>query len=388
MMRHSIKRHTLAAVLSAAAALSMCMPAYAASKDTIPSVKLEVDCGEEPEAGDSVGSVEVKIPASAKYEISEEAEYYDTNDDEWERGEVPVIRVELRVKDFEKDRFTSSTKVTVSRFHSSVKSKKVLDNGETLRVDIKLRAVGGELEEVDDYWWDGRYAAWSDIDDADKYEVKLYRGSNNVATVTTTSNRYNFYPYMTRSGNYTFKVRGISNSDGEKGTWSGESDEYYISEGDVYRGTPPSDSSSSGSGSPSSNSGSPASGWAQDQNGWTYRLGDGNLARNTWIFVDNNWFYLGGNAYMLTDWIFVDNNWFYLNPVSDGTKGAMKTGWLNLGGTYYYLNPISDGTRGARMTSYQNIDGKWYFFDLSTGALWMNRATPNGKWADANGVIN
>ena len=59
-MRHSIKQHTLAAVLSAAAALSMCMPAYAASKDTIPSVKLEVDCGEEPEAGDSVGSVEVK----------------------------------------------------------------------------------------------------------------------------------------------------------------------------------------------------------------------------------------------------------------------------------------------------------------------------------------
>ena len=66
----------------------------------------------------------------------------------------------------------------------------------------------------------------------------------------------------------------------------------------------------------------------------------------------------------------------------------MKTGWLNLGGTYYYLNPISDGTRGARKTGYQNIDGKWYFFDLNTGALWMNRTVPNGKWADANGVIN
>ena len=90
---------------------------------------------------------------------------------------------------------------------------------------------------------------------------------------------------------------------------------------------------------------------------------------------------------MMTGWIYVDNNWFYLNPVSDGTRGAMKTGWQAIDGAWYYLNPVSDGTRGARKTSYQMIDGKWYFFDTATGAMWVNRQAPNGKWIDANGVV-
>ncbi|MDY3814889.1 MAG: hypothetical protein SOZ61_11660 [Candidatus Copromonas sp.] len=37
----------------------------------------------------------------------------------------------------------------------------------------------------------------------------------------------------------------------------------------------------------------------------------------------------------------VDGNWYYLNPVSDGTQGAMKTGWFTdpQDGYLYYLDP-------------------------------------------------
>ena len=377
-MKQSMRRIVIPA-LATVTALAMCMPAYAASRDKISSVKLKVDCGEEPEAGDDVGSVDVTITSPTdKVAISENAEYYDTNDDEWERGEIPVIRLELEAKDTENYYFTSSTKVSVSGFHSEVKSKKVLNGGDNLRVDIKLRKVGGDLEDIDDVYWDGRTAVWSEIDDANKYEVKLYRGSTTVTTVTTSSNRYNFYPYMTKAGDYNFKVRGVSGSDGEKSEWSDESDDYYMSSGNVYTGTPPTNSSSG------TNSGS---GWNQDQFGWTYRYSDGNTAKG-WIYVDNNWFYMAPNGYMTTGWIFVDNNWFYLNPVSDGTRGAMKTGWQFIDNNWYYLNPNSDGTRGARMYGYQFIDGNWYVLDPASGVRWSNVTTAFGQWIDANGVVH
>lgn len=380
-MRQKMK-YVIVPILAAVTAFSMNLPSYAATRNKVASVRLEVKCDEVPAAGETIGSVDVTVKTpSDKVEVSEKAEYYDTNDDEWERGEVPTIRLEVSVKDNEKDYFTSSTKVTVSGYHSEIKSKKVVDSGNTLRIDIKLRKVSGDLGEVGDLWWDGRTATWEEIDDANRYEVKLYRGSTTVTTITTSGSTYNFYPYMSRSGDYTFKVRGVSTSDGEKSAWSDESEEYYMSQGDAYTGTPPSGSNGSG------NSGSTSSGWNQDGTGWRY-FTSGNAVRNAWVYVDNNWFYMADNSYMMTGWIFVDNNWFYLNPISDGTRGAMKTGWQNIDGNWYYLNPVSDGTRGARRTSYQMIDGRWYFFDLNSGAMWANRVVPNGKWADVNGVIN
>ena len=115
---------------------------------------------------------------------------------------------------------------------------------------MKQRKVSGELEVPDELEWDGRNATWETIDDADKYEVKLYRNGSSVTTVTTSNERYNFYPYMTKAGDYSFKVRAISNSDGEKSEWSDESDDYYMNSSNVYTGTPPASGSGS-SGTPS-----------------------------------------------------------------------------------------------------------------------------------------
>lgn len=378
-MRYHLKK-TAAVLIPLCLVLALCLPANAApKKETITSLKLTVTCDPKPEAGQDTGNVTVTV-SDERVEISEPAAYYDPEDSVWIRGEIPMIQLELSVREPEKYRFTSSTKVTPSGSGSQLKSKKTQDSGSSLLVQLKLKKVTGPLGEVDDYYWEGTEAEWEEVLDADRYEVRLYRGSSLVTTVTTGSNHYNFYPFMSKAGEYMFKVRGICTSDSKKGPWTDKSEECSIAENYVYTGNVP---GSTGSGpSPSQ------AGWVQDQNGWVYRMSDGGLARSTWLYVDNNWFYLDYNSYMRTGFIYVDNNWFYLNPVSDGTKGAMKTGWLNLGGTYYYLNPISDGTRGARKTGYQNIDGKWYFFDLNTGALWMNRTVPNGKWADANGVIN
>lgn len=386
-------------LLAAMLVLTLANPAYAARREKIASVKLKVECDEKPEAGENVGNVKVTV-SDDRITVTEPAEYYDTEDDVWIRGEIPIIRLELSVKDEEKHYFTSSTKVRVSGYHSELKSKKVTHGGESLQIDIKLEKVSGALEEPEDYYWEEREAQWSEVEGASKYEVKLYRGNSLVTTVTTSQEKYNFYPYMNKAGDYSFKVRALSGSDDAKGKWTDKSEECSIGEGEVYTGNPPANGTpgqnsgcvtnspypgSNGNSGP--NPGQVKYGWNQDSIGWTYRLENGNLAKGCWLFVDNNWFYLMENGYMKTDWIYVDNNWFYLNPISDGTRGAMKTGWQDINGARYYFNPISDGTRGAMKTGYQQIDGRYYYFDTNDGKLWFNRNTPNGRYADGSGII-
>lgn len=138
---------------------------------------------------------------------------------------------------------------------------------------------------------------------------------------------------------------------------------------------------SRGSSSGSAYSGSEIYGdWQQDASGWRFKQTDGTYAANRWGKVNGAWYYFGADTYMETGWFSDGTNWYYLNPVSDGTRGAMKTGWVYddsygkwfylsasgemmtgwqlINGTYYYLNPISDGTRGA-MASEQWI-GDYY----------------------------
>ena len=63
-MKLNFKRIIIPA-LAVVTALSMSVPAYADDREKISTIKLKVDCGEEPEAGDDVGSVDVTISSGA-----------------------------------------------------------------------------------------------------------------------------------------------------------------------------------------------------------------------------------------------------------------------------------------------------------------------------------
>ncbi len=356
--REGLHRRLAGCLRAGLTAAAVCMtlmvaPAYGAvQREQVTGIKLTVSCDPKPEAGNEIGAVTV-AQMDERISITDPAVYYNTRDSVWIRGEIPVIRLELSVKDTSKYRFTSAARVSVSGCQSEIRSKRVLDGGDSLRVEIKLKKVTGPIEDVADYFWEGMTAQWSDNGDADRYEVRLYRGSSLVTTITTSRNQFDFYPYMSRAGEYSFKVRGISSLDNQKGKWSDKSEESSITVSDVYTGAPP-----QGGGS-----GSGRAGWQQDNRGWTYRRGDKSLVRNSWVFADNNWFHLADSCYMDTGWIFTDNNWFYLNPVSDGTRGATRTGYQNINGCRYYLDPAS-------------------------GALWVNRQVPGGSWADGDGVLH
>lgn len=127
--------------------------------------------------------------------------------------------------------------------------------------------------------------------------------------------------------------------------------------------------SGSGSGSSSgagSGTGSGA-GWSGDASGnWKYYDSDGTCASNAWRQVSENgvmtWYHFGEDGSMNTGWLRdADGSWYYLNPVSDGTKGAMKTGWFTdpLDGHRYYLDPKTGRMAVGRV----QIDGIWYYFN-------------------------
>ncbi len=144
--------------------------------------------------------------------------------------------------------------------------------------------------------------------------------------------------------------------------------------------------------------------WQQGANGtWLFLADSGYYAVDTWIYVQGKWYRMGADGVMLTGWYEENGVCYFLNANGAmetgwqlldsfwylfGDDGAMKTGWQNINGKYYYLNPVSDGTRGAMKTGYQQISGVWYFLDPGSGELWVNRRTPDGRWADGSGAVS
>lgn len=100
--------------------------------------------------------------------------------------------------------------------------------------------------------------------------------------------------------------------------------------------------------------------WKKDDIGWWYAEDNGQYPTATWKFINNNWFYFQTSGYASTGWIFENGRWYFAD-----SDCYMLTGWVNVEGKYYYLNPISDGTKGAMLTGEVVIDGVTYTFDAS-----------------------
>ena len=57
-----------------------------------------------------------------------------------------------------------------------------------------------------------------------------------------------------------------------------------------------------------------APGWIYDKEAeaWTYRLGIDLMAKEQWVFVKENWYYIDSEGYMTTGWIELNGSWYYL----------------------------------------------------------------------------
>ena len=98
-------------------------------------------------------------------------------------------------------------------------------------------------------------------------------------------------------------------------------------------------------------------GWHYSPNGWWYMCEDGSWPAGGWKCIDSRWYYFTEGGHVKTGWLYDNGNWFYLNPVDDGTYGAMRTGWQIVDGKAYYFNAASGGVFGAMLKSTTTPDG-------------------------------
>ena len=399
----------LTAILAIALSGTAVLTAFAADR-TISSVSIRIDS--ELESGTSLPEIDYTNNgdtgdvADGSICVTVNSDKYSITDVEWvtstsktmDVGDTPEMRVTLTPNsvgddDYEFKGTYRSSNVSV-RYGSFVSATKKDGN---LQVKLKVRAIEGTFAAPEDaYWRDNSKgtARWEEPEEGGtgRYEVVHRRGSTKVHTVETTSRSYNFYPYMTKKGTYTFRVRTIAKTNkqedyGKSSEWV-ESDEIYLAEEDVSDGRGQDSSSTSGGPSGSGPSGNTRVGWQKFDNYWYYYYPDGSYQREGWVLVADKWYlfqadgrmltgwqdrngqtyYLTNNGDMVVGWVQWGNRWYYMNPTKDAFEGAMlRERWADVNGISYYF-----GSDGAMAEGWVQVDGNWYYFYPGSGQKAVN----------------
>lgn len=272
-------------------------------------------------------------------------------DEDWKSGDRPRVKIYLTANDSYYFSTSAKSAFTFYGDEASFVSASIRDSKETLVLTVKLARLKSDDLSISELWWDGDsgFACWDEHKDARQYEVRLYRNGTSVTSARTVrDNTYDFSRDISRSGDYSFRVRVVDH-DSKKGSWE-ESEEWYVSNSMAKDFDSSSSSSSSGSGGPGGSSGSTSGGpgvsgsstpsrsnsyWCLDHIGWWYQHSDGSYATNQWLLINQKWYFFDHTGYMKTGWIL----------------------WNNI----------------------------WYYCDAS-GAMWENTRTPDGYWVDASGA--
>lgn len=390
-LKKNLRTLTMAALITVFGAQT----AFAASS-YIKSVSVKVNVTLE--AGESLPDLtageDVTVSSGTRYEIDDVD--WTKNAKDIDLGDTYNMKITLSAcGDYQFKSSYSSSSVTV-KGATFVSAKR--NSSDELVITVKSKPAKGTLEEPDDAEWitdvfrnaKFGYAKWDQVEDA-KYDVTLYRNDKVVHKVTDLSaTTYNFYPYMTKEGDYTFRVRAVPKDNdvddyASKSEWA-YSGSLYIDDDEVSDG--------SGQETSSSETSSDQVGWIKSDEKWYFRYPDGSYLKDSWGKINNVWYLFGTTGQMLTGWQKVSDVWYYLNA-----DGAMKTGWLLLDNVWYYLN--SDGSMatgwinvndknyyltdsGAMATGWKEVNGEYYYF-YPDGHKAINEVI-SGFYVDHNGI--
>lgn len=381
-----MKQQKRGLALAILAAFCLCIsPERTMATESINSISIKV--GLDIEAGDRLPDIQIdKTDGSAyvksgdkKYNVKE-AEWVTSTSKDMTVGEEPKMNVTLTPSDeydayFKSSYEASRIKISGGTYVSAKRS------GSDMIVTLRANAVKGLYAEPEDVGWkDTRLgqAVWSKGDNTSgAYEVWLYRGKSIIfKKEQVKATTYNFYPYMTEEGTYSFKIRSVPYKqeelkNGKKSGWV-ESDELVIRDRDVSDGTGKESDTVTGTATGTDI----IEGWEQQSGVWYYRYADGTVQANSWMVIDDVWYRFDQEGKMVTGWFLVDSDIYYMD-----SQGAMVTGWNKIDGTWYYFYPDNgyEAPMGAAAANWQVIDGYYYFF-TSQGAMqkgWINQA---GRW--------
>ncbi len=361
------KRKWIWTTALAAILMSVSIMTAAAADRVITSVTIRVNSKLEPGStlpdigldSGSVESGEISVSSSTNRYTVDRAEWVTSTSRTIEVGDRPEMKVWLRAgsEDYFKGTYRSSNVSVKSGDFVSAKR----EDSDTLMVRIRVQAVKGNFAPPEDaYWKDNArgIARWEKPEDGDsgKYEVVLRRGSAKVHTVETTGTSYNFYPYMTTAGTYSFRVRTIAKTSadenyGKSSDWI-ESDELYIAKEDVSDGSGRTDVTVG----PTGNT---LVGWQYQDNEWYYYYPDGTCQRDSWLNVNDRWYLFQADGKMLKGWQNRDGKTYFLSD-----NGDMHMGWIQAEGRWYYMNPVPGDYFGAMVKNqWAEVNGKTYYFN-------------------------
>ena len=369
----------LGAVLAAAGIMSVSAADHVVSSVTI-RVSSKLEPGDMlPDIGLESSTVEdgdIAISCSTSKYTIDRAEWVTSASKEMGVGDQPEMRVWLTAGDdyYFKGSYRSSN-VTI-KSGSFVSAKR--EDADTLVVRLRVNGIKGDFSAPEDaYWKDNAKgtARWERPENGDtgKYEVVLRRGSAKVHSVETTSVSYNFYPYMTTAGTYSFRVRTIAKSTkdenyGKSSDWV-ESDELYIAKEDVSDGSGRTDVVS---GSPTGNT---QVGWRYVNDYWYYYYPDGTYQKDSWLKVADKWYLFQNEGKMLKGWQKKGNHTYFLSE-----SGDMQVGWIQSAGHWYYLNPTPDNYEGVMFQNqWADVNGKIYYFN-GDGVMVEGWNQVDGNW--------
>ena len=318
----------------------------------------------------------------------------------------------------------SYSAANISLTRGSFEKAEVKDSGYFLEVTLTMDPINGKFDPPESAEWTEPLgtASWKANEvDSGYHEIICKRGGTTVKKLSCYGGlSYNFYPYMTKAGNYSFRIRTVADpvsKTGKSSDWT-ESGELYIADDKISDGSgqTTADEGVSGGNVPQwSSSRYPAgtgtenfAGW-MEQNGATYFIyPNGEYAKSGWMklggswymFDDSGrrlygwqknkygkWFYLDpSSGIMKTGWLKYNNNWYYLDTSAGDREGCMISGWLTWNNEKYYFNPD-----GAMVTGWYKADGYYRYFypEGSTGGAYgyMARNTSVGDFSfDENGI--
>lgn len=296
-----MKRLTAGALVIVMALSIMQVNAFAATRKKISQISLSVSA--DIKVGQDIGAEEIEIESkSSRYTVGD---YEILNEGfSWQGTDIPKLKVYLYAEDEYYFAMTKASSVNLNGAGATYVSASKQDSSATLIVTMTLTPLSQTTGSIENARWSSiGLASWDAAHGAGEYEVKLYRDDNAVGTSkTTTECSYDFSSIMTKSANYSFKVRPVNKlKPDEKGAWS-DSDSVFINEEQAA----------------AFKSGSKPTGWLLDSSGYWFRNEDGSYPVSMWQEVNGVWYFFNENGYMVTGWVDWEGKWYYCD-----STGAM-----------------------------------------------------------------
>ena len=285
----------------------------AGNKAEIASVNLQIDSSDI-EIGSAAKKISVTSGDDGFTIQNDEGTALNMQGNVWKSNTTPQFKVILKADSEHKFNTNNLKTANFYKFSGAeVGFVKATGTANSITLTIKtkkLKANPGDLTVGDVSWRDENgVAEWSGVDNAEKYLVKLYRGSQFITSGETTGTSYDFRSAITQNGNYSYKIRAYAY--GSYGDWA-------ISDELEMKVSSPQGSTGSGR-------------WVLDPNGWWFENPDRSYPANTWKMINGKWYYFNKSGYMKTGWVQTNGIWYYL-----GADGAMLSNTRTPDG--YYVN--------------------------------------------------